>query len=93
MNIFESINNVIINWIFLNKDFYSNYIASENLQTKLISFIIDFTSFIIPFGLFILVFAIPVYFLIKAFTKVIKQLNTNVITAEGESRREKRKKK
>lgn len=93
MNIFESINNVIINWIFSNKDFYSNYIASENLQTKLISFIIDFTSFIIPFGLFVLVFAIPVYFLIKAFTKVIKQLNTNVITAEGESRREKRKKK
>lgn len=93
-NFFNSIQNLIINWIFNNKEFYQNYLGTlETDQTKLISFIIDIVSFGIPFLIISTVFIIPIYFLFKAFNRTIRQINTNVITEESGGYREKRKKK
>ena len=93
MNFFELIKNALIDYIFLDLNFYNEYIGTmETFQTQLISFTIDFLAFSIPLFLIVLIFAIPLYFILKAFNKVIKTMRTNVYVEEERESRFKRKK-
>jgi hypothetical protein len=92
MNFFDTIKNALIEYIFFDLNFYESFIGNyETFQQKTISFLIDFISFIVPLSIVAIIFIIPLYFILKAFNKLIKSFRTNVVSEEKETRFKRKK--
>lgn len=93
MNFYELIKNALVSFAFGSLENYNIVIGNnEELQQIIISLMVDLVSFIIPFTVLLFIFVIPMYFILKAFNKVIKTMRGNVYVEEEREPRHKRKK-